>query len=148
MSLMLESEKKIKVDNLKTPLFSLDDNRVVFVGIKGEECFALNEITDVRFIKERNLSANIIFLFFTVLLYFIISDYYYSNFIYYAVSYVFTIAASVFSLSVEYYTYGLYIQTRNLGFKKLNLSKKDESNAMHFVSLIKCDYFKHLQLIA
>lgn len=125
MSSFLESEKDIKIEILKKPLFSLYNDRVIIKSKEGEEVLHLNQITDLRLKKERNLSINIIFLFFTVLLYAITSDYYNRNFIFYFGSYVLTIAATIVSLSAEHYTYGLYIRTRNLGFKKLSLSKKD-----------------------
>lgn len=145
MSLFIESKKKTEVVVLKKPLFSVCDQQVVIKFKEGEEVFNLYEITNVRFKKERNLSINIILLLFTVLLYFITStysDYLDRNFIYYFLSYAITIISSIVSLSIENYTYRLYVHTRNLGLKKLRLSKKDESNAMYFVSLLKSDYLK------
>lgn len=145
VSLFLKSKKEIKVDVQIKPLFSLDDNHVVIKFKEGEEVFNLKEITNVRFQKERNLIINIIFLFFTLLTYSIISDYFdyfNGNFTYHFLSYAITIVTIIVSLSVEFYTYELYVHTKNLMLLKLKLSKKDESNAIYFASLFKSDAFK------
>jgi hypothetical protein len=145
MSLLLESEKKIDVNVLQKQSFSIDDHRVVIKFKEGEEVFNLNEVTKVRLQKERNVSINSILLLFTLLMYSITSDYYdffEGHFTYHFLSYAFTIVGIIVSVSVEFYTYELYIHTKNRGFKKLRLSKKDESQAMYFASLFKSDSFK------
>ena len=145
MSLFLETELKIEVDVLKKPLFSMNQHPVLIKFKNGEEVFHLNEITYVRFQKQRNLYINIILFFFTLLMYSVTSDYfdYFDvNFTYHFLSYAFTIISTIVSISIEFYNYELYVQTKNLGFKKLKLSKKDESQAMYLASLFKSDYFK------
>jgi hypothetical protein len=91
------------------------------------------------------LSINIILFFFTLLMYSLTSDYfdYFDlDFTYYFLSYAITIGLTIVSLSIEFYTYKLYVHTKNLGFKKIKLSKKNESQAIYLASLFKTDYFK------
>jgi hypothetical protein len=126
MSLLLESEKKIEVDVLQKQSFSIDDSRVVIKFKEGEEVFNLNEVTKVRLQKERNVSINIVFLFFTLLLYSIASDYYdyiAGNFRYHFLSYAFTVVGIIVSLPLEFYTYELYVHTKPR-FQKTKIVQK------------------------
>jgi hypothetical protein len=140
MSLVLELEEKIENDDLKTPLYTLDDHQIIIKSKEGKIVFNLDEIANIRLQKKRNLSINILFLFFTLLVYSIASDYFDRNFISYILLIVITIALSVASLWLEHYTYVLFINTTGFNYIKLRLSKKDLPSALHLVALFKSGY--------
>jgi hypothetical protein len=127
-------------DNLKTPLFTLNKRHITIKGIEGKKVFNLDEIENISLQKKRNLSINILFLFFTLLVYSITSDYFDINFICYILLIVITIALSVVSLLLEHYTYVLFINTSGFNYIRLRLSKKDLPSALHLVALFKSGF--------
>jgi hypothetical protein len=133
-------EEKIENDDLKTPLYTLDDRQIIIKSEEGKIVFNLDEISNVRLQKKRNFSINILFLFFTLLVYSITSDYFHRNFISYILLIVITIALSVVSLWLEHYTYVLFINTNGFNYIKLRLSKKDLPSALHLIALFKSGY--------
>lgn len=140
MSLVLENEEKIGGDVLKTPLFTLYDSHIVIKHKEEKKIFNLNEITNVRLQKKRNFSKNILFLFFTLLVYSFTSDYCDRSFVCNIFLFIITIASIVVSLSIEFYNYVLYINMSHLAFRKLKLSKKEVPCALYFVSAFKSGY--------
>jgi hypothetical protein len=140
MSFVLEREEKIENDDLKTSLYTLADHHITIKGKEGKIVFNLDEIANLRLQKKRNFSINILFLFFTLLVYSITSDYFHRNFISYILLIVITIALSIVSLWVEHYTYVLFINTKSFNYIKLRLSKKDLPSALHLVALFKSGY--------
>ncbi|WP_144070866.1 hypothetical protein [Flavobacterium franklandianum] len=131
-----------KYGMLKTSLFSLYENHFVMNHKEGEKVFSLNEISNVRFLKKRNFSINIFLCLLTILIYSFLTDYFEINSLWNIFLFIITIALSIISLSIENYNYVLYINMRQLGFKKLRLSKKDEPYAVYYVSFFKNDYKK------
>jgi hypothetical protein len=140
MSLIIELEEKIENDNLKNPLYTLYNRQIIIKSKEGKIFFNLDEIANIRLQKKRNFSINILFLFFTLLVYSIASDYFDRNFISYILLIVITIALSVASLWLEHYTYVLFINTTGFNYIKLRLSKKDLPSALHLVALFKSGY--------
>ena len=127
-------------DNLKTPLFTLNGRHIIIKGIEGKKVFNLDEIENISLQKKRNFSINILFLFFTLLVYSITSDYFDINFIWYILLIVITTALSLVSLLLEHYTYVLFINTTGFNYIRLRLSKKDLPSALHLVALFKSGF--------
>ena len=127
-------------DNLKTQLFTLNERHIIIKGIEGKKVFNLDEIENISLQKKRNLSINILFLFFTLLVYSITLDYFDINFICYILLIVITIALSLVSLLLEHYTYVLFINTTGFNYIRLRLSKKDLPSALHLVALFKSGF--------
>ena len=127
-------------DNLKTPLFTLNGRHIIIKVIEGKKVFNLDEIENISLKKKRNFSINILFLFFTLLVYSITLDYFDINFICYILLIVITIALSLVSLLLEHYTYVLFINTTGFNYIRLRLSKKDLPSALHLVALFKSGF--------
>jgi len=140
--LALGLEEKIKDDDLKTPLYTIDNRHITVIGKEGKKVINLNEISNVRLQKKRNFVINIFLFLFTLLVYSITSDYFDRNFIYHIILIVFTAVSSVVSLWVEHYTYVLYINTNRNDYVKLRMSKKDLPYALHLAALFKSGYLQ------
>lgn len=135
-------EQKIEDDDVKTPLYTIDNRHITVNGKEGKKVINLNEISNVRLQKKRNFTVNIFLLLFTLLVYSITSDYFDRNFIVHILLIVFTAVSSVVSLWVEYYEYVLYINTSRNDYVKLRMSKKDLPYALHLAALFKSGYLQ------
>lgn len=140
--LALGLAEKIEDDDLKTPLYTIDNRHITVNSKEGKKVINLNEISNVRLQKKRNCTINIFLLLLTLLIYSIISDYFDRNFISVILIIVFTAVSSVVSLWVEHYTYVLYINTNRNVYVKLRMSKKDVPYALHLAALFKSGYLQ------
>lgn len=117
----------------KNPLFSINDSTVV-MEINGEKLnLHLNQITNVRIVKCRDLTLNVVLLFSFISFYLTGGERFFSV---HLVSIIITIFLFAISIFTRRFYYKLLINKRNYGFYEFVIPKSNLVFAEHLASVI------------
>jgi len=136
-TVLVSSEGNIESRMLKTSLFTFYDSHLVIKSNGEMTVFNLDEISNVRFSKKRNFAINIFLFIATILIYSFMYDFFTKNLSSKILLFIIFIVTSIISLSIKNNIYILFINLNYCSFKRLKLSKKEESYAEHLVSVFK-----------
>jgi hypothetical protein len=119
----------------ENPFLLILESKVIFKTDKDKIDIDLNQISNLRIIKNRNLTYNILIFLLTV--YFYLSselESTYLNFLSESLYVTLISILCVITFSIENYTYKLLINKGKFGFNEILISKKNIIHAKNFVS--------------
>nr|WP_315186150.1 hypothetical protein [uncultured Flavobacterium sp.] len=134
MGLSVFFTDKFKKDRNVKFFFTIVDSKITIQN-KGEEIgLNLNQISNARIIKRRNLIPNIFILVTAFMINFsLLSSYNVDN----RYKDIFLILIVIASFTIKYYSYRLLINKHNCCFNEFSISKQNLSRAQSFVSMFK-----------
>jgi hypothetical protein len=144
MSLICKSEEILEIEVQETPLYTLDSSYLTFEIDQEKIVFNVSTISNLRCLKKRDFSANIALLFCIIAAYCFVTDYFTITFPNNLLLVLTTIVSSVVLISIRRYTYVLFVNTKDLRYRKLKIHKKDIFFALHLVGLFKSGYLQKI----
>lgn len=119
--------------NLKeNSLFVISNSKVSFKNYDG--VINLNQISNNRLIKNRDLSPNIIILVFSTILYLVVFPSLNFSAIIKSLAIILILISVILAICIKSYSYKLLINTNNFDFYEMTVSKKNLSFAGIFIS--------------
>ncbi|MFV5685687.1 hypothetical protein ACM55I_09565 [Flavobacterium sp. GB2R13] len=119
----------------ENPLLIILESKVIFKTDSDRISICLDQISNVRIIKNTDLTANILVLLFTVFLYLLLKlEFQDLNFISQSLYITLISILIVITLSIENYSYKLLINKGKFGFNEITISKKNLLHAKNFVT--------------
>lgn len=127
-----EKTEKISEEN---PLFVILESIVIFKTCKSKMSFCLNQISNVRIIKNRDKAPNVLLLVVSAL-FFVLSRSLFINLnLVFQILYVVLIFIFLILIfSIKNFTYKLLINIGKSGFNEIPISKNDVYHARNFVN--------------
>jgi hypothetical protein len=131
---------KLKKELDTDPFFKVLDSNII-INNNGERIeLKLDEISNIRIGKFRNLSVNILLFFSVILFYYLALPFLYSYSVVPIFSTLIIPLAILVTFSIKKYTYKLLINTGVYGFNVFKISKKNVSSFEYFISMFKTNY--------
>lgn len=127
---------------LKNPMFALYDCHLVIKHKDEMNVFYLSEISNIRFIKKRDYTINIVFFILASLIYYFTLIFIKINLLLSVLSLITGSIFIIISISIKIYNKLLLINTGRFRFKKLNVSKKDGLSAENLAWIFKVYYLE------
>jgi hypothetical protein len=127
---------------LKANFFTINESHLVLNFKEEKKVFNLDEISNLRFIKIRNYSINILFLTLALLIYYFTLFFFKTNLLLSILSQTLGSVFIIISLSIKIYNHSLLINIGHFGFKMLKVSKKDSLSAENLAWIFKTNYLE------
>ena len=128
----------------ENPFLTILESKVIFKTKYNNTVICLKQISNVRIIKNRDTTINIVVLLSIAFLYFLFKTIFQDlNFVFKCLYVVANLILVILTLSIENFTYKLLINVDNLGFNEIPISKMNVVYAKNFISkLEKTSNFK------
>ncbi|MDI1303293.1 MAG: hypothetical protein PSX42_00305 [bacterium] len=128
------SANKTKIEKVleENSLFVISESKVTFKNC--DAVINLNQISNSRLIKKRDVSLNIILLLFSVLLCFKVLPSLNFNAIFQSLIVALILISVILAIYIKSYSYKLLINKKNYSFNEIIVSKKDLYFAGRFIS--------------
>lgn len=137
MDLSVFFTDKFKKDRNVKFFFTIVDSNITFQN-KGEKIgLNLNQISNARIIKRRNLIPNIFVLAIALMINFSLLSSYNADNRYKDIFLILIVLAVIASFSIKHYSYRLLINKNNYCFNEFSISKQNLGRAQSFVSMFK-----------
>ncbi len=127
---------------LKTNFFTIYESHLVLNFKEEKKVFNLDEISNLRYIKKRDHSINILFLILALLIYYFTLFFLKSNLLLSILSQTIGSVFIIIALFVKIHNYSLLINIGHFGFKMLKVSKKDSFSAENLAWIFKINYLE------
>ena len=119
----------------ENPFLTILESKVIFKTKYNKTDICLKQISNVRIIKNRDTTINIVVLLSIAFFYFLFKTIFQDlNFVLRCLYVVANLILVILSLSLENFTYKLLINVDNLGFNEIPISKRNVIYAKNFIS--------------
>ena len=145
MNTMLPYAKILNEGLPKNSFFKLYDSHIEVRYKKDIIIYHFDDISNVRFSKQRNFSINLFLGFFAILIYNLSFRFFQANFLLDILLYVATITIIIIAFTIRKYNCVLCINTKYFGFKEIKIGKKEIPDVNYFVSIFKTNNLKPMK---